>query len=271
MSRDEYSFKAFSEHDFYRRVNQWLVDRIGLKKGWTVVDVACGSGAVTELILEQIRGARDAVVVGIDMSHTAIRDAAAKVAGASDAMVEFVQARAEEMSDKVRRAADAVVFCNGIHYIDDKRRLLSEVYKTLRPGGIFAFNTSFFEGAQPPETQRFYRRWMLKAIRKLKKEHGLRPGREKVESRQMLGADEYRALLMESGFEVREQQVVTAPVSEQGWIDISRFSDFVSGALPGVSVETASDVLCEALRETFDELKIQAVPRNWLSVIAVRA
>lgn len=270
MALDEYSFKAFSEHDFYRRVNQWLVDRVGLKRGWTVVDVACGSGAVTELILEQIRGAREAVVVGIDMSSTAIRDAANKVSGVRDAMVEFVQARAEEMSDAVRRAADAVVFCNGIHYIEDKRRLLTEVYNTLRPGGVFAFNTSFFDGAQPPETRKFYRRWMLKALRRLKDEHGLKPSRDRVEARHVLSAEEYRRLLEENGFEVREQELVSAPVSRQGWLDISRFRDFASGALPGVSIDTASKVLCDTVQETFDELKLQAVPRYWLSVIAVR-
>lgn len=270
MATQEYSFKAFSEHDFYRRVNRWLVDRVGLQRGWTVVDVACGSGAVTELILERIRGARDAMVVGLDMSGSALRDAAAKVAGVRDALVEFVQARAEEMSRTVRRAADAVIFCNGIHYIGDKRRLLREVHLTLRPGGIFAFNTSFFEGAQPPETRRFYRHWMIKCLRKLKQEHNLTPSRDKVEARHQLAPEDYRALLEESGFEIREEELVAAPVTREGWLDISRFSDFIAGALPGISIETASQVLCEGLQETFDELQIDEVPRNWLAVVAVR-
>lgn len=270
MATEEYTFKAFSEHDFYRRVNEWLIDRVGLRRGWTVVDVACGTGAVTELILEKIRGAREAVVVGLDMSATAIRDAAVKVSDVGDAMVEFVQAQAEEMSSAVRRAADAVIFCNGIHYIEDKRRLIVEVRRTLRPGGVFAFNTAFFDGAQPPETEKFYRRWMLKALRKLKKRHGLSPSRDKVEARQQLSPERYRELLEDAGFRIQEQELVTVTVSREGWIDISRFQDFVAGALPGVEIETASSVLCESLQETFEEMKLQAVPRNWLSMIAVR-
>ncbi len=270
MRVEEYSFKAFSEHLFYRKVNECLVDRADLKRGWTVVDVACGSGAVTELILEKIRGARDAMVIGVDMSATAIRDARQKVAGVYDAVVEFVQAQAEELSKSIRRAVDAVVFCNGIHYIEDKSGLLKQVHHTLRPGGIFAFNTGFFDGALPPETLAYYRRWMLKSVRKLKAEYNLRPTREKVESRRQLTPDDYQQLLEAEGFEIRSQEIVPSAVTEQGWIDLSRFSDFIAGALPGVPLKTASDVLVQSLRETFDELKVAAWPRNWLTVVAAR-
>lgn len=267
---DEFSFKAFSEHEFYRKVNEFLVDRANLECGWTVVDVACGSGAVTELIVEKIRGAREAMVIGLDMSTTALKDAKQKLSGARDAVVEFVNARAEEMSRTIRKAVDAVVFCNGIHYIEEKDRLLQEVYGTLRPGGIFAFNTGFFEGALPEETLVYYRKWMLKSLRRLRSEHGLRPDKDRVESRKQLTPEEYRALLEAHGFEVRIQEIVPTAITRQGWIDISRFSDFVAGALPGVPIRIGSDVLVESLKETFDELKVQAWPRNWLSVIAAR-
>ncbi|UCC71466.1 MAG: methyltransferase domain-containing protein [Gemmatimonadota bacterium] len=270
MSSEEYSFKAFSEHAFYHKVNEALVDRAHLKRGWTVVDVACGSGAITELILEKIRGAREAMVIGVDLSATALREAAEKVAGARDAVVEFVQSRAEEMSASIKRAVDAVVFCNGIHYIEDKKALLEEVHRTLKPGGVFAFNTAFFEGALPPETLKYYRRWMMKALRKLKKQYNLRPEHSKVESRKQLTADEYRALLQSKGFEIKIHEIYPGEVTKQGWIDLSRFSDFIAGALPGIPIETASEVLVESLRETFDELELTVWPRNWLTVVAAR-
>ncbi|KPK56261.1 MAG: hypothetical protein AMS21_12845 [Gemmatimonas sp. SG8_38_2] len=270
MDSDEYSFKAFSEHAFYKEVNEALVDRAHLEPGWTVVDVACGSGAITALILERIRGARDAMVIGLDMSATAIREAGEKVAGVRDAVVDFVQARAEEMSESIKRAVDAVVFCNGIHYIEDKPGLMTEVYKTLKPGGVFAFNTGFFDGALPPETVKYYRRWMMKALRKLKKEYNLRPEHSKVESRMQLTADEYIELLRAEGFEIKSKEIYPGRVTEQGWIDLSRFSDFATGALPGIPLATASDVLVESLKETFAELEEKAWPRNWLTVVAAR-
>jgi ubiquinone/menaquinone biosynthesis C-methylase UbiE len=267
----EYTFKAFSEHAFYRRVNEELVQRADLKQGWTVVDVACGSGAITQLILDKIQGARDAMVIGVDMSATALRDAAEKVAGVKNAVVEFVQTRAEEMSNSIKKAVDAVVFCNGIHYIEDKGELMDEVYRTLKPGGIFAFNTGFFDGALPPETQAYYKRWMLKSLRRLKTEYNLKPVREKVESRKGLTAEDYTRLLEGKGFEIKSAEIVPGEVTEQGWIDLSRFSDFIAGALPGVPITTASDVLVQSLKETFAELgEMNAWPRNWLTVVAER-
>jgi ubiquinone/menaquinone biosynthesis C-methylase UbiE len=251
MSSDEYSFKAFSEHAFYRKVNEALVDRAELKRGWTVVDVACGSGAITELILEKIRGAREAMVIGVDMSTTALRDAAEKVAGARDAVVEFVQSRAEDL-------------------IEDKHGLLEEVYRTLKPGGVFAFNTGFFDGAIPPETLTYYRRWMIKALRRLRKEYNLKPEHSKVESRKQLTAEAYRALLEAKGFEIRSQEICLGEVTEEGWVDLSRFSDFIAGALPGIPLKTASDVLVETMHETFEEFNLTVWPRNWLNVVAAR-
>lgn len=270
MGLNEFSFEAFSQQAFYRQVNRWLVDRAGLERGSTVVDVACGCGAVTELIVERIRGGCDAMVVGLDLSAAALREARQRLAGAQGVVVELVQARAEEMSQAVRRVVDAVIFCNGIHYIGDKCRVLAEVYGTLRAGGVFAFNTTFFQGAHPPETEPFYRRWMIKALRMLREQYDLRPERDKVEARSQLSPEQYGELLEAQGFEITVQELVPVKVSQQGWIDIIRFSDFVAGVMPGIAIKTASEVLCETLRETMAELKIQAVPRNWLSVVAAR-
>ena len=270
IGEQEYTFKAFSDHAFYRQVNEALIDRAHLERGWTVVDVACGSGAITQLILEKIRGAREAMVIGIDMSATALRETRERVAGVTDAAVEFIQAQAEEMSQKIKDAVDAVVFCNGIHYIEDKGKLMAEVKRTLRPGGIFAFNTGFFDGALPEETKKYYKRWMLKSLRKLKREHNLRPQHSKVESRKQLTADDYCKLLADEGFEIQTAEIYPGEVTEQGWIDLSRFSDFIAGALPGIPIATASDVLVEALKETFAELEMRAWPRNWLTVVAAR-
>ena len=210
------------------------------------------------------------MVIGVDMSATALQEATEKVADVRDAVVEFVQSRAEEMSNSIHRTVDAVVFCNGIHYIEDKEGLLEEVYRTLKPGGVFAFNTGFFDGASPPETQKYYRRWMLKALRKLKTEYDLKPDHSKVESRKQLTAEEYGALLEAEGFEIKSQEIYPGEVTEQGFVDLSRFSDFIAGALPGVPPKTASEVLVETIRETFLEMGVTAWPRRWLTVVAAR-
>ncbi|GBD11249.1 Ubiquinone/menaquinone biosynthesis C-methyltransferase UbiE [bacterium HR23] len=267
---EDFSFKWFARHGFYRAVNAYLLEMAGLHPGQRVVELACGTGAVTRMILEKLRGARESAVIAIDMSASALREAMQNLADAKDAAIQFIQGRAEELSRLVREKADAVIFCNGIHYIQDKASLLHEVVASLKPGGRFAFNTSFFQGAHAPETDAFYRRWMFKALRLLKERYGLLPRPEKVEARRQLTPEQYARLLEAYGLKVVHQEVRTALVNLQGWLDISRFEDFVQGALPGVPLEKASAVLQEAVRQTFQEMGLTAVPRNWLMVVAER-
>ena len=82
-----------------------------------------------------------------------------------DAAIKFIQSHVEPLSELLKDSVDAIFFCNAIHYVSDKNLFFIEVSKTLKPGGEFVFNTSFFEGGQPPETLGFYRKWMLKSRR----------------------------------------------------------------------------------------------------------
>lgn len=251
-------------------MNEWLVESVQLRPGWRVVDLACGTGQVARLVAEKIRGGRQALVVAVDRSASTLQEAMAELADVRDVAVQFVAAKAEELALAVRGAVQAVILCNAIHYIADKRTLIANIARSLRSGGVFAFNTAFFDGCNPPETEAFYRRWMLKALRKLKGEHGLMPTRERVQARRLLSPQEYREILESSGFRVEKEALLTAQMSLRAWQDISRFEDFVRGALPGIPLETASPVLCDALEETFAELGVKTIPRRWLSVVATR-
>ena len=149
--------------------------------------------------------------------------------------------------------------------------LVAEVSKTLKLGGKFAFNTSFFEGGQTPESRKFYRKWMLKSSRILRQEYGLKPARvEKVESRKHLTVDEYRALVERHGLSVVRHEIDSVNVPIEGWLDISGFEYFITGIMPGVPLDKASAALQKGLTQTFEEMKIQYVSRNWLDMLAVR-
>ena len=270
-SGSEFSFATFSQNPFYEELNARLVAMAEPGSGQTIVDLACGTGGVTKLILEHVRGARDSVVIAMDHSAGALKQAMDDLKSHRDTAVQFVQSQVEQMSDSLKERADTVIFCNAIHYIPDKDALVSEISKSLNPGGKFAFNTSFYEGGQVPESMTFYRKWMFKSARILRREHGLSPQRaEKVESRKHLSADQYRELLERNGFQVirLEEDRVLVPI--EGWLDISTFEDFIAGTLPGVPLKEASDSLQKGVHQTFEEMEIEYVPRNWLDVVAVR-
>ena len=271
MAADNFTFAKFSDNAFYSKLNGRLVDMADVGSGQRIVDLACGTGGVTRLILERLRDARESVIIAIDHSATALKDAMEDLRDARDAAVQFVQSRVEQVSEAVKESADTIFFCNAIHYVSDKDAVVAEISKTLKPGGKFAFNTSFFEGGQPPESGPFYRKWMLKATRILRREYGLTSDRsKKVESRKHLTPEEYGSLMQRHGLWVIKQEIDLVQVPLEGWLDISDFEDFITGIMPGVPLDKASAALKEGVIETFREMKIEFVPRNWLDVVAVR-
>ena len=68
-----------------------------------------------------------------------------------------------------------------------------------------------------------------------------------------------------------KQEIETVDVPIDGWLDISAFSDFVEGVMPGVPLEKASSALQEGVRQTFEEMNLRYVARSWLDVVAVRS
>ncbi|MBI4220246.1 MAG: methyltransferase [Chloroflexi bacterium] len=268
----DYSFTRFANLDFYRQVNARLLDLADVGKNQRIIDLGCGTGAVTRLMLERLVSARQTVIYAIDHSAAAIRQAIAELGDRKDAMVKFVQAEVENLRTAVREQVDSIVYCNSIHYVPDKGKLLDEVRDSLRPGGTLAFNTTFFEGSNPPESEAFYRRWMMRSLRILAKEYGLRPTKaDKTEARRQLSAEGYAALLKEHGFGVKKAEVIPVEFPLEGYVDISTFKDFIEGTLPGVPLDKGSASLQRGAREAFEDLKIRFVPRNWLNVVAVRA
>src|SRR5439155_1291049 len=125
-----------------------------------IVDLGCGPGAITELILEHVRDQQPPPhVIGVDPSPSALAKARAAI---SSKFAEFVQGSAEWLSRLVK-SADAVVFLNAIHLMPDKVQVLKEIRRVLKPGGLLAFNSTFFNGAYVEGTSGFWRRWVVRS------------------------------------------------------------------------------------------------------------
>jgi ubiquinone/menaquinone biosynthesis C-methylase UbiE len=267
---DRFSLEKFASHPFYQEVNRRLVALTGLRDSRRVVDLGAGTGAVTRILVEQVKSP-EAEVIAIEPSESAIEIARRNLENISDAVVRFVQGGAEKLSQLVRKPVDAIFFCNAIHLVHEKDQVLQEIQRTLRTGGTFSFNTSFYEGAEPPEAEQFYRRWMMKALRALKTRHGIMPSRQKVEARIRLTEEEYLELLKRNGFKVRDREVVTVQMPLDSFEDISDYSLWIEGVLPGVPLEAGAEALKIGAREAFEELGLKTSPRNWLLVVASRA
>src|SRR5256885_14109012 len=152
---ERFSFEAFTQHPFFTEVNRWIVERVICPGRRKIVDLGCGPGAVTKLILERLDDARNAKVIGIDPSASALSKARAAI---HSKVVEFIEGSAEWVS-RIVSSADAVVFLNAIHLVPDKALVIGEIRKALKRDGVFAFNTTFFNGAYVDGTAGFLRRW----------------------------------------------------------------------------------------------------------------
>ena len=265
-----FTLEKFAQQPFYQEVNRRLVALTGLHRGQSVVDLGAGTGAVTRLLVEQVSGP-EAEVIAIEPSETALEAARRNLENIGDAVVRFVQGGAEKLSLLVKKPVDAIFFCNAIHLVPEKEQVLLEIKRTLREDGTFSFNTSFYEGAEPPEAELFYRKWMMRALRALKSEYNIMPQRTRVEARHRLSEAEYVQLLQESGFKIRSKEVVTVQVPLGGFEDISRYSLWIEGVLPGVPLEAGRESLIAGAREAFRELGLKTSPRNWLLIVASRA
>ena len=271
------TFEPFAQHEFYRQINKELVDRAldtadseqpGRES--RVVDVACGTGAISKLVVDYWRRHhRQGELLGLDPSESALQRARRAV---QSKFARFVQGTAEGLSS-LASAADVVLFCNAIHLVEDKEMVVEQVHGVLTTKGVFAFNTSFYNGAYAEGTDRFYRKWMVRALQIIRRDQpDLRTDRAaKSTAMRWLSADEYRDLLAREGFVVLHAEERRADLPLESWTDISGYTDFAEGALPGIPLSLSVPALKQAVREVFEEMKLTSIPRNWFQVVAQRA
>src|SRR5947208_16854944 len=89
---NKFTFEAFAAHPFYTEVNRALVQQAlthfanrRLDIPLTIVDMACGTGAITRLIAEALaRQGRQAHLIGVDSSAEALRSARQSMLEMSD-------------------------------------------------------------------------------------------------------------------------------------------------------------------------------------------
>jgi len=134
MTGSEFTFATFSKNEFYSSLNARLVDMADVASDRRIVDLACGAGGVTRLILERINRTRDTAVIALDHSAIALKIAMEELKDISNNAVKYVQLGVENVSEVVKDSVDTVVFCNAIHYVPDKDAVVSDIANSLRSG-----------------------------------------------------------------------------------------------------------------------------------------
>lgn len=119
-----------------QRFHRIVLDILRLTGGERVLDIGCGTGALTRKVASKLTSGQ-AEVVGLDAAPAMIAVARRKAAGL--ARIRFDVGVAETL-DYADASFDAAVSTFFFHHIDAelKRRALAELHRVLKPGGVLA-------------------------------------------------------------------------------------------------------------------------------------
>jgi trans-aconitate 2-methyltransferase len=103
-----------------------VLPRLPLRGDETVLDAGCGSGRLTEKLVDRLPHGR---VLGVDASEDMVRKARERLGDRADVR------RADLAELELASPVDAI-FSNAVfHWIPDHRRLFGRLYEALAPGG----------------------------------------------------------------------------------------------------------------------------------------
>lgn len=103
-----------------------VLDRLQLLGNETVLDAGCGTGRVSELLLERLPHGR---VVAVDADDEMVRVARHNLGGRADVR------RADLLELRLSESVDAILSTATFHWVLDHERLFARLFAALRPGG----------------------------------------------------------------------------------------------------------------------------------------
>jgi trans-aconitate 2-methyltransferase len=109
---------------------QLVLDRLPLRGDELVLDLGCGTGRLTALLLERLPDGR---VIGIDLSTNMLATARREMPAEARPRVSFVHADVSVLP--VVGRADAIFSTATFHWVHDHARLFSSLFQALKPGG----------------------------------------------------------------------------------------------------------------------------------------
>ncbi|HEX6583695.1 MAG TPA: arsenite methyltransferase [Thermoleophilaceae bacterium] len=127
-----------------------------LHDGETVLDL--GSGAGADVLISARRVAPGGRAIGLDMTDEMLELARANARGAGVENVEFLKGYIEEIPLE-DESVDVVISNCVINLAADKRKVLSETARVLRPGGRFAVSDVIADADMDDATRADMQQW----------------------------------------------------------------------------------------------------------------
>jgi arsenite methyltransferase len=178
-----------------------------LKKGETVLDL--GSGGGIDVLLSAKRVGSTGKVYGLDMTDEMLALANENKRRAGVENVEFLKGEIEKIP-LPDASVDAIISNCVINLSGDKRKVLSEAFRVLKPGGRFAVSDVVVRGDVPAVIRRNMELWIGCVAGALEEQEFLGLLREvgfsepSIEPTRVYKAEDAAAFLKESGLDAIE-------------------------------------------------------------------
>lgn len=212
-----------------------VLERLPLRGNETVIDAGCGTGRLTELVLERLPEGR---VIAIDQSANMLAEARALLDSRFGDRVTYVQS--DLLGIAVEQEADAIFSTATFHWVKDHPALFARLYAALKPGGWLVAQC----GGGPNIAAVANR-----ALAILRREPWARKVPPWDGPWHFAGAQDTVARLGSAGFMRAEAEVIHAPVTLD---DEAAYREFLATVVLGTHLERVRDA---ALRAAFlDEM-----------------
>lgn len=126
-----------SQYDFLNNIISFFthysikkksLDLLKLKPNSKILDLCCGSGDLGEILLKKYPNSK---ITGVDFSQKML-----DIAKKRNKKIEYFKMDAQNL-DFQDNSFDCVVMGFGLRNIEDKELCLKEIYRILKPGGVF--------------------------------------------------------------------------------------------------------------------------------------
>lgn len=182
-----------------------LLDRVGPRRGESILDIACGTGVVARLAEQRGHAGR---LVGIDLNTAMLA-----VARVKSATVEWVEGSALDLPFNAN-SFDVVLCQLGLQFFPDRPLALKEMVRVLKPGGRAGFSVYSAIERTPGA---------LVFVQALDKHLGAGASRTKRSEHLSCDAQEVGVWAKHAGFDVVDVETVTKQITFPSMLDYVRF------------------------------------------------
>jgi trans-aconitate methyltransferase len=208
-----------------------VLDRLPLHGDETVIDAGCGTGRLTELLLERLPNGR---VIALDQSQNMLDEAERYLRPKFGDRVSFE--RVDLLNLALDQAADAIFSTATFHWLPDHDRLFANLFRALKPGGWLVAQCGGGPNIARIETR---------AMHILRQEPFARYIGDWNGPWNFADAETTAQRLAKAGFEAITTNVIAAPVTMP---DASEYGEFLETVVFGTHLERLPD---PALRQSF--------------------